>query len=57
MRPNNKVTVFWCFVCLFVCLFRAASMACGSSQVRGGITAVAASLHHRHSNARSEPCL
>ena len=20
MRPNNKVTVFWCFVCLFVFL-------------------------------------
>ena len=29
-------------------------MACGSSQARGQIGAVAASLRHSHSNARSE---
>ena len=29
----------------------------GSSQARGLIGAVAASLRHSHSNARSEPCL
>ena len=38
---------------LFFCLFRATPMACGSSQARVPIRAVAASLHHGHSNARS----
>ena len=32
-------------------------MAYGGSQVRGRIGAVAASLCHSHSHARSEPCL
>ena len=50
-------------VCLFVCLFClfaiswAAPMAYGGSQARGLIGAVAASLHHSHSNARVEPPL
>ena len=44
-------------VCVCVCLFRAALMAYGGSQARGQIGAVAAGLHHRHSNAGSEPCL
>ena len=34
-------------------LFRAAPMACGSSQARGRVGAVAASLHLSHSNTRS----
>ena len=38
-------------------LFRAASMAYGSSQARDQIKAAAASLRHSHSNARSEPHL
>ena len=38
-------------------LFRAESVAYGGSQARGQIGAVAAGLHHRHSNARSEPHL
>ena len=42
------VVVLVCFV------FRAASTAYGSSQARGRIRAIAAGLHHRHSNARSE---
>ena len=44
-------------VCFFVsfCLFRATPTAYGSSQARGQIVAVAASLHHSHSNAGSEP--
>ena len=43
---------------LFVCLlFRAALTAYGGSQARGLIRATAASPHHRHSNAGSEPCL
>ena len=41
-----------CF-CFCFCLFRAAPMAYGSSQPRGGIGAAAASLHHSHSNAES----
>ena len=38
-------------------LFRAAPMAHGGTQARGLIGAVAASLHHSHSNARSKPHL
>ena len=44
----------------FFCLFafpRAASAAYGGSQARGLIGAVAAGLHHNHSNAGSEPHL
>ena len=37
--------------------FRAAHKAYGGTQARGRIGAVAASLHHSHSNARSELCL
>ena len=43
-------------VCLFL-LFRTTRMAYGSSQAWGQIGAAAASLHHNHSNTRSEPCL
>jgi len=57
--------IFWFFFFFFFlnfifCLFvfsRAALVAYGGSQVRGLIGAVAASLHHSHNNARSEPCL
>ena len=46
------LTFFWfCFV------FRTAPVAYGSSQTRGWIGAAASSLHHSHSNARSEQCL
>ena len=41
----------------FICLFRAAPSAYGSSQARGQIRASAASLCHSHSNTRSEPQL
>ena len=44
----------FCFVFVFVCLFRPAPMAYGSSQARGQIRAVADSLHHSHSNAGSK---
>ena len=37
------------------CLFRATPAAYGSSQARGRIRAIAASLHHSHSNSRSKP--
>ena len=43
--------------CVFLCVFTATPTANGGSQARGGIGAVAARLHHSHSNARSELCL
>ena len=45
------------FVCLFVCLFRATPRAYGGFQAKGQISAAAAGLHLRHSNAGSEPHL
>ena len=45
------------FIYLFIWLFRAAPVACGSSQARGQIRAMAAGLQHSHSNAGSEPRL
>ena len=48
-------TVFLFF--FFFCLFRAAPTAYGGCQARGQIGAVPASLHHSHSNARSERLL
>ena len=48
-----KLNVYFCLCCLF----RAVPMAYGSSQARGRIRAVAASLYHNHSKARSEPHL
>ena len=44
------------FIFIF-CLFRAAPTAYGGSQARSLIGAIAAGLHHSHSNARSEPHL
>ena len=41
----------------FFVFSRATPMAYGGSQARGPIGAVAASLHHSHSNAGSEPHL
>ena len=43
------------FVC--VCVFRAALEACGGSQAKSRIRAVAAGLCHRYSNAGSKPRL
>ena len=40
--------IFFCF-----CFLRATPVAYGGSQARGLIGAVAAGLHHSHSNARS----
>ena len=43
------------FFCFFILVFsRTAPTACGGSQARGLIGAVAACLHHSHSNAGSE---
>ena len=50
-QQNNG---FFLFVCFF---FRAVAEAYGGSQARSRIRAAAASLHHSHSNTRSEPHL
>ena len=42
---------------LFILCFRASPTAYGSSQARGRIRAVAAGLHHSHSNTESKPGL
>ena len=43
--------------CIYICLFRAAPEAHRGSQVRRHIGAIAAGLHHSHSNVGYEPCL
>ena len=48
---NETVKLF------FFILFMATSVAYGNFQARGRMGAAAASLHHSHSNARSEPHL
>ena len=59
LLENNKSFVsfkFILFIYLFF-LFRAALGAYGSSQARGEVEAVAATLRQSHSNTRSEPRL
>ena len=46
------ITIF--VIIIFVCSFRAAPVARGSSQAKGQIGAEAASLRHSHSNLGSE---
>ena len=45
------------FIIYFILLFRGTPATYGSSEARGEIRAVAASLHHSHSNAGSKPHL
>ena len=45
------------YIYIYICLFRAAPVAHGVSQVRGQIRTTATSLHHSQSNVRSEPHL
>ena len=47
------VFYFYLFIFLLFVFLRAAPVAYGDSQVKDSIGAVAASLHHSHSNARS----
>ena len=52
---QHKVRIFlYGYILSF---FRATPTAYGSSQARGGIGTIAASLRHSHSNASSKPCL
>ena len=56
--PWWELLILIFYFILFFCLFAfsvATSTACGGSQVRGPIGAIAASLRHSHSNLRSEP--
>ena len=55
-KSSHMYIVFFFFF-FFFGLFRVAPTAYGSSQAKGPIEAAAASLHHTHSNARSEPHL
>ena len=67
MMTNNVEKKQYVYICItgllfvvvvvFFCLYRAAPVASGGSQVRGPFGAVAASLHHSHSIAGSEPRL
>ena len=53
-QPQPLHLVWFLVFCLFVfCHFRATSAACGGSQAKGLIGAVAAGLHQSHSNAGS----
>ena len=61
---NNFFLSFVCFlffgfffVCLFVLVFTCGIWKYGSSQARGPSRAIATSLHHSHSNRKSEPRL
>ena len=54
---SSKLDVIRIFLRVSFCLFRATTAAYGGSQARGLMGAVAAGLHHSHSNARSEPHL
>ena len=56
MQPNDDVYAANAFFCLVV-FSRASPGAYGGSQARGPTGAVAASLHHSHSNSGSEPRL
>ena len=49
--------VFCLLLCVCVCLLRAALVACGGSQAKGLVEAVAAGLCQSHSNMGSEPRL
>ena len=51
--PLWGLTVYFLFLKFVLCHSRAAPAAYGSSQTRGWIGAVAAGLHHSHSNAGS----
>ena len=55
---KGTITIKWDIcVCCFFFFLRAAPAACGGSQTRGRIGAVALGLYHRHSSARSRLCL
>ena len=54
---GERGATFFKKIIIFFWLFKAAPMAYGGSQAGGQIGAIAAGLHHSHSNTRSKPCL
>ena len=54
VHPSEYVTFSFFLSFLSFCLFRAAPVAYGGSQARGPIGAIAAGLHHSHSNVGSK---
>ena len=55
LHNPKEILAFYTFSFSFLfCLFRAIPVAYESSQARGWIGAVAADIHHSHSNSRSE---
>jgi len=57
MTALTSVRWYLIVVFFFFCLFRAVLVAHAGFQARGWIGAIATSLHHSHSNPRSEPHL
>ena len=57
MNSRGMIVFFFFFFFFAFLLFRAASEAYRGSQAKGPIRATVASLHHIHSDARSELCL
>ena len=55
--PHTAVGTPRAIFFFFFCLFRAAPVAYGVSQARGQTGAIAAGLHHTHSNIGSKPHL
>ena len=51
------IFIFFYLFIYFFCLLRASPVAYGSSGAKDPIGAVAAGVHHSHSNATSEPYL
>ena len=52
--PTQPILLFFKFIFIIFFIFRATPAAYGGFQARGLIKAVAASLHHSHSNTRSK---
>ena len=57
VKPRDPLSKYCPFFIFIYLVFRAVPMAHGGSQARGQIGAIAASLHHSHSNLGSKPCL
>ena len=55
INKNKTFFQFLNLIFLFCLPFRAARNSYGSSQTRGPIGAIAASLHHSHNNTGSKP--
>ena len=57
LSKGMYLTHFEVYLFIYLFIFRATPTAYGGSQARGLIIAVAAGLHHSHTNSGSEPHL